>query len=146
MWKRSGKGPIEAQADELTVECEELLAGRYAEYLGAHGRGAPPWGWLNVLAHAPEAELSTWASEDSPHQRGDLTATKESLQALSFLAEDILRHVASTGVTLAQLQQSTLIPLELELLRGADGYAPNPGQLAGRVLAAVHRNPSRPQR
>ena len=143
MWKHSREDPMEPLAAELTLECEALLAGRYAEHLRRQGRWAPPWAWLNALAHLSEEALADLATARPDPQAGDPTGTREWRTAVAFLAEDVLRHVRSTGIPLRQLQASTLIPLELQLMAGADGPTLKAGQLAGIVLAAVHRHPSR---
>lgn len=145
MWSHSREDPVESAAAELTRECEALLAGGYAEHLRAQGRWAPPWAWVNALAHGTADQLATIATGAAGDRPGEATGTKEWRVALSFLAEDVLRHVRSTGTTLRQVQRSKLIPLELHLMRREEGRALNPGQLAGTVLAAVHDHPSRRQ-
>ncbi len=144
MWKRR-PDDVESLAAELTLECESLLAGRYADYLCSQGRGAPPWAWVNALAHCSEPELTALARGDARPGIHDTPVAQQWRQALAFLAEDVRSHVERTGIRLDQLQRTRLIPLELELCRNSDQYAGDPGQLAGLVMAAVRRRPSRRQ-
>ena len=138
--RRRGQEPAGGRADELAAESEAILTGRYAGYLADRGLLVPPWAWVNVLAHAGEVELEAAASASVDRRPED---AGEWRRALAFMAEDVLRHTRSTGVALAEVQQSTLVPLELELMGSTEGRQLRPGQLAGLVLAAVHRHPSR---
>ncbi len=144
MWKRRLEDPVVGLAAELTLECESLLAGRYADYLGSHGRRAPPWAWVNALAHCSVPELIALAGDDGESGADDPPGANPWRRALAFLAEDVLAQVESSGVTLDQLQRTRLIPLELELCRHPDRCT-DPGQLAGLVMAVVRRRPSRRQ-
>lgn len=145
MWKPSREDPVESSASELALECEALLAGRYADHLRRQGRWAPAWAWVNVLAHATEEELAVAAAGGDRDQAPEPPGAHEWRKALTFLADDVLCYVEARGITLRQLQLSTLIPLELELMGRGDGPTLNPGQLAGTVMAAVHQHPSRRQ-
>ena len=145
MWKRRRRDRIQSQADQLTLECELLLAGRYATIARARGRPVPPWAWAAVLAHATDEDLRTWAGAEVTGQDDEPAGTAEWLEAVTFLAKDIGRHLRSTGVSLDDLQRTTLVPLELELMRDRRSAVP-PRQLVGVVLAAVHHHPSRPPR
>lgn len=139
MRRRSRDERIEASADRLTGEWEAVLAGRYVEHLGARHDPVPPWAWVNVLAHATEEELGALARGRS--RPGRLKGFDDWYRALEFLADDILRHLRTTGGSLTQLQRSVLIPLEFDLYGRSDDVR-HPGRLAGIVLAAVHRHPS----
>ena len=144
VWKRTPEDPVVGMAAELTLECESLLAGRYADYLCTRGRWAPPWTWVNALAHRSVPELSTLAGGGGKSVASDPAGANQWRRALAFLAEDVLAQVEVSGVTLDQLQRTRLIPLELELSRNQDRCT-DPGQLAGLVMAVVRRRPSRRQ-
>lgn len=146
MWKPSREDPVEPLAVELVRECEALLDGRYADHLGAQGRWAPAWAWVNVLAHSTGAELAAVAAGDASPRPGEPPGTKEWRDALAFLADDLLAYVGPSPGNLRDVQASALVPLELGLMRPADRPPLNPGQLAADVLAAVHQHPSRPRR
>lgn len=145
MWKRRPEDPLVAVATELTLECEALLAGRYADYLCSHGRWAPSWTWVNALAHCSAPELNVLAGGDGEPGVDDPPGTGPWRRALAVLAEDVLGQIEVRGVTLDQLQRTRLIPLELELCRNPDRCT-DPGELAGVVMAIVRRLPSRRQR
>ena len=142
MFKRRPEDPVVAFAGELTLECEALLAGRYADYLCSRGRWAPPWAWVNALAHGSAPELSALAGGGGRPGVDDPPGTDRWRRALAFLAEDLLGQIEVTGATLDQLQRTRLIPLELELCRNP-GRCTDPGELAGLVMAVVRRRPSR---
>ena len=144
MWKRRPEDPVVVLAAELTLECDALLAGRYADYLGSHGRWAPPWTWVNALAHCSAPELTALAGSVGKPEVDDPPGTDQWRRALAFLAEDVLGQIEVTGAMLEQLQRTRLIPLELELCRNPERCT-DPGQLAGLVMAVVRRRPSRRQ-
>lgn len=142
MWRHSPEDPVNMLAGDLTLECEALLAGRYADFLCARGRPAPPWTWVNALAHRSAPELTALAGRERKPGVDDPHGPDQWRRALTFLAEDVLAQVEVTGTTLDQLQRTRLIPLELELCRNPHRCA-DPGQLAGVVMAVVRRRPSR---
>jgi hypothetical protein len=142
MWSREHEDPVRSLAAELTDECNALLAGRYADYLHEQGHLAAPWVWMNALAHASQEELTEVAA-GPPTRTSDRPGTVEWRRAIAFLAEEVLERARSTGTSLADLQRSALVPLELELMACTGGAVLSPGQLAGLVMAAVHRHPSR---
>ena len=121
---------------ELVTECEAYLSGRYAEYLGEAKRPVPVWAWLNVLAHGSEEDVAALAAGE-PHPSISLWH-----QALAFLAQELMNQAARRGRRLADLQRSTLVPLELEL---AGKGAQSPVELArfvSRVLSALAQRPT----
>jgi hypothetical protein len=142
VWKRTPEDPIVRLAAVLMLECESLLAGRYADYLCTQGRWAPSWTWVNALAHRSVPELTALAGDDGNSVVNDPVGANQWRRALAFLAEDVLAQIQLSGVTLDQLQRTRLIPLELELSRNPDRCT-DPGQFAGLVMAVVRRRPSR---
>lgn len=142
MWKRSPEDPASTLAADLTLECEAILAGRYAEYLCSHGRPAPPWTWVNALAHRSASELTALAGGDGQPGAGTTPEAHQWQRALAYLADDVVSQVREAGSTVGQLQRTRLIPLELELCRNPDRCT-HPGELAGLVMAVVRRRPSR---
>lgn len=145
MWKRRPEDPVVVLAAELALECESLLAGRYADYLGSHGMAAPPWTWVNTLAHCSVPELIALAGGVGKLGVDDPAGANQWRRALAFLAEDVLDQIELSGVTLDDLQRTRLIPLELELCRNPDRCT-DPGQLAALVMTVVRRRPSRRRR
>ncbi len=145
VWERTRREPMEIESDELVLECESLLGGRVAEFLGNRRRRIPPWAWVTVLAHASEDQLAVLA-KGHRHEADTGPGTREWKAAVAFLADDVLCEAKSSGTTVLQLQRATLVPLELELMTGSEARVQNPGQLAALVLAALHRHPSARQR
>ncbi len=146
MWKPRHTDPIETQATTLLAECDAILAGAAAEFLVAAGRWAPPWAWLNSLAHASREELEAAVAMEPARRPGEALDTGEWRAAQTFLAGEILSYIDDAGTDLAELQRTTLVPLELELIRSPSSPSLRPGQLAFSVMSAVHRNASRRSR
>ncbi len=138
MWRHSRRHSMAARADELALECEALLGGRIVDLLRAEGRPAPAWAWVNALAHGTREELATWAAEDPTPEPGGVSEATAWRMLMSFLADDLLTRADSGPATLADLQRSRLIPLELDLLRGLERPGPDAGRLATLVMSAVH--------
>jgi hypothetical protein len=132
-------------SDALALECELVLAGRYAALLRAQRETVAPWVWAGILAHADEGDLRIWSKAEATGEDDELSGSAEWREAIAFLADDLLTHVRATGMNLVDLQRAALVPIELDLMREGDGSELRVSQLAGRVLAAVHRHPSRPR-
>ncbi|MDP1803928.1 MAG: hypothetical protein Q8K72_02065 [Acidimicrobiales bacterium] len=144
VWKRSPEDPVVTLAADLTLECDAILAGRYADYLCSRGRPAPPWTWVNALAHRSASDLAALAGGDDRPGADRTPDAQQWRQALAYLADDVVSQVQESGITVGQLQRTRLIALELELCRNPDRCT-DPGQLAGLVMAVVRRRPSRRQ-
>jgi len=139
MWHRR-KDEVAAQGRDLTVECESILRGRFVDYLQSQGRWTPAWAWVNALAHGTADDLAWWAAGKGQGETAETgTDAADWPAVLAFLAGDILSQLVAGGTTLARLQRSALIPLELELMRGVERPAPDQGRLAAMVMAAVRR-------
>lgn len=144
MWKRNPEDPVNTLAADLTLECEALLAGRYAEYLCSRGRPAPPWAWVNALAHRSASELTALAGGEGHPTVGCTPDAHQWHRALAFLAEDVVCQAQRSGIPVGELQRTRLVPLELELCRNPD-RGTDLGHLAGLVMAVIRRRPSRRQ-
>ena len=123
---------------ELVAECEAYLAGHYAQYLREAKRLIPTWAWLNVLAHGSEDDVAALAAGE-PCRRGSTDAPVWQ-QAVAFLAQEVLNQVAARGRPLADLQRSTLVPLEFEL---AERPALSPATFVASVLGVLAQHPTR---
>jgi hypothetical protein len=123
-WSSSG-------ASSIGPECEEFLAGRYAQHLQSVGRTVPAWAWLNRLAHSSVADIRSLASGQGARQGDSVSA------AVRFLAGELLAR-AGDADSLAALQRDVLVPEELALAN--HWMEPlTAGQLVSRVLAALDR-------
>jgi hypothetical protein len=119
-------------ADDLAAECEAFLAGRYLEYVKDRGHPIPAWAWTNPLAHAPEEHLRNMIStrEDSIGPAGGWH------HACCYLAGELLDLAERRG-SLAELQATALIPLELELISRREPACRRPGTWVATVMAAL---------
>ncbi len=116
----------------LVQEAGAFLTGQLVQQWHDTWVTVPPWGWLTVLAHGGIGEIAKLT--DSGAYR--LPAERAWQAASSFLAGEVL-SCAGNADTLQELQRTTLIPLELELLRGGGGATLRPSQLVRSVLDAV---------
>lgn len=128
MWRRNAR----SAADELAAECEAFLAGRYLEYLKCRGHPIPAWAWTNPLAHAPEEQLRNMIAT-----RGDAMSPAGGwFHACCYLAGELLDLAERRG-SLAELQTTALVPLELELISHRALACSRPGTWVATVMAAL---------
>ncbi|MGH9074194.1 MAG: hypothetical protein ACRDZQ_08750 [Acidimicrobiales bacterium] len=133
--------PIEmAMPWPLAGECEAFLAGRYAEYLEGQGVGVPMWARLNRLCHLDEAGVLALAEGRAPRRRREDPVWTA---ALAYLAEEVLTTAARWGTTVAEVQRSVLVPLELGLARGNQRASARPAALVRTVAQALGEHPGR---
>jgi hypothetical protein len=112
------------QCDQYTAcgttasECEAFLDGTLAEQWDDRGLDIPVWAWLNLLAHG-SAELirECILRPYRPHR-----ASRNWRAARSYLAYGVL-DLTDLEFTLADMQTSVLIPLELEMAERSDEIA-----------------------
>lgn len=105
-------------------DCVAFLAGTLAEYRILHGQTVLPWEWTNLLAHGDLAALryvseGCWEQPALPVDEGPV-ATWQAARAL--LSADLLDLAEVCGLSLSDLQQSVVIPLELELAECSEAY------------------------
>jgi hypothetical protein len=94
---------------DLVQECEAFVTGSYYEVLLQQHQPIPPWAWVNALAHGARCEVERIA--------GLPPARPDSMAFLSYMACEVLLHASADDATLRHVQESTLIPLEMDLLR-----------------------------
>lgn len=100
---------------ELAIEqCDRFLAGHMLDQIDAAGGEYPHWVWLNTLGHASEAELEQLA-------RGmpaidDTAEVRRARAMLRVLARDVLECARASTATVAELQRTVVIPIELRTL------------------------------
>lgn len=100
--------PTKRDREALSAECDAFVTGRYHRILLDRHQLFPDWAWINLLAHADCEELERLAG---------MTPTRHSpLAVLSYLANDLLTAVGRDDRALRELQERTLVPLELSLL------------------------------
>jgi hypothetical protein len=100
----------------LSDEVEAFLTGHLVEHLAARHEPVPVWAVLNRLAHADSNELRSlvegFASDWVIHPS---VAPPRWLASERFIAGQLLAR-AATQEELVQIQRSSLIPLELQLI------------------------------
>ena len=107
---------------DLVQECEAFVTGRYYEVLLGQHQPVPPWAWINALAHGERCEVERIASLPP--------ARPNSMAFLSYMACEVILHASTDDATLRLVQESALIPLEMELL-------PNQHHATNEVLPNV---------
>lgn len=137
-----GKGERNVQNSEqdtaygtITLECEAFLGGTLAEYWDDKGMAIPVWTYMNLLAHGDARRIGECVLRpDRP--RG---ASRSWRVARSYLAYEVL-DLTDLEFTLADLQASVLIPLELEMAARADVADWTPRQWVDLVEDALRNN------
>lgn len=99
-------------AAELVADAEAFLNGRLVERGDFLGRFIPAWEWTNLLAHGSNGDLET--ESRGAWSRWDGTVAVRWRRARSLLAREVLEYAPAYG-SLAEVQRSVLVPLELEL-------------------------------
>lgn len=111
MWRREQR----SLGAELVADCEAFVLGRYADRLEGLSIAVPVWAWTNLLAHAGDQELRAELFAASANER----PMSEWHAARAYLVAEVLDAAAREG-TLAELQWSALVPLELALATRPD--------------------------
>jgi hypothetical protein len=98
-------------ARDVVGDCEAFLTGRLLEHYSANGEHVTASTWTNLLAHGDEEALLRVqrGRGDSIFMTGGTWAS-----ARSYLVTEILDLVSRHG-SLAELQRTVLVPLELRL-------------------------------
>ena len=96
---------------ELLAECESFLTGTIAELVLHRDGFVPVWMWTNLLAHGSEAEIRREYEAD---RRATGTVEDGWRSARSYVAGLVLERARQAG-SLAEVQRSALVPLELRL-------------------------------
>ncbi len=100
--------------DGLAEECAAFLTGTLTDRLEADGLAVPIWAWTNLLAHGSRDMISDAVSRPRRHR----LLSRCWWIARAQLADLILEM--TDRVSLGDLQESVLIPLELELASRTD--------------------------
>jgi hypothetical protein len=117
--RRSAASVLSADGSLLVAETEAFLSGEYATYLRSRRHGVPGWAWLNSFAHGQLPNLLE--TQRPPHSLTSVARSRGEdrawLQAQSILGRDLLKIVQDDPQRLVLVQQSTLVPLELRLMK-----------------------------
>jgi len=116
----------------ITLESEAFLLGGLVEYWFDKGMEVPVWAYMNLLAHGTARQIGECViCPDKPRQAGCGWRI-----ARSYLAFEVL-DLTDLEFTLAQLQASVLIPLELQIAAGPDVAGWTPRQWVDLVEVAL---------
>lgn len=121
--------------DEVVAECAAFLSGTLVERLEAGGRGIPVWAWTNLLAHG-SAELVT---ESTIRPCRHHLIARSWWTARAQLA-DLILEVTRGRCSLGELQESVLVPLELDLASRPEVSFWNHHQWVEAVTEALHHH------
>jgi hypothetical protein len=119
----------------IALESEAFLLGSLVEYRDDKGMEVPVWAWMNRLAHGTASQISECViHSDEPRRAGGSWRV-----ARSYLAFEVL-GLTDLELTLAELQSSVLIPLELEMAARPDVAGWTPRQWVDLVEDALRDN------
>lgn len=119
----------------IALECEAFLDGTLAGYWDDKGMEIPVWTWMNLLAHGDPRQIGECVLRPYRPRR----ASRSWRVARSYLAYKVL-DLTDLEFTLADLQSSVLIPLELEMAARADVAGWTPRQWVDFVEDALRNN------
>ena len=116
----------------IARESEAFLLGSLVEYWDDRGIAVPVWAWMNLLAHGTARQVGECVFRpDKPRRVG-----RSWRVARSYLAFEVL-DLTDVEFTLAELQSSVLIPLELEMAARPDAAGWTPRQWVDLVEDAL---------
>jgi hypothetical protein len=118
----------------LADECAAFLTGTLTDRWEADGLAVPIWAWTNLLAHGSRDVIADAVSRPSRHH----LLTRCWWIARAQLADLILEM--TDRASLSDLQESVLIPLELELASRTDVPFWTACQWVNTVTSELHRH------
>jgi len=119
----------------IALESEAFLLGNLVEYRDEKGMEVPVWAWMNRLAHGTALQIGECViRSDKPRRTG-----RSWRVARSHLAFEVL-DLTDLQFTLAELQSSVLIPLELEMAARTDVAGWTPRQWVDLVEDALRNH------
>jgi hypothetical protein len=92
----------------IVEQCSAFLNGTYRELLEGRRQSVPAWALINAIAHGDCEEVRRRAA--APAGEDDIDAY------VARLARHALVKMRTEGVTLKEVQNSILVPLELALV------------------------------
>ncbi len=120
----------------MAAECSAFLSGTFAEQLETQGLPVPVWAWTNLLAHGTEALILESIGQPFRHR----LLARNWWMARAALA-DIVLDLTHWSSSLPELQESVLVPLELDLASRPETSLWSPRQWEDAVtLALRHQN------
>ncbi len=121
----------------VSYECGAFLTGTLAEYWEERGIVVPVWAWLNLLAHGSRELIAESMARPNRSRR----AAHSWRTARSYLAEEIF-DLLDDEFTLADMQSSVLVPLELTMAAQPQVSRWSPRRWVDAVDHAIRNEPS----
>ncbi len=116
----------------VAQECEAFLNGTLAEYWEDKGIVVPVWAWTNLLAHGSLAQIAHSVSRPGRIRRCGRTWAI----ARAYMAYEVL-DLVDAEFTLADMQATILVPLELEMAARSEVDRWSPRQWLDTVDFAI---------
>ena len=126
---------LDGGEDEVAAECAAFLTGTLVEGLEAAGRAVPVWAWTNLLAHGATELIDESYTRSYRHR-----LLARSWSNVRAQLADLILEMTSGRCTLGELQESVLIPLELDLASRPEVSFWNHHQWADAVTDALHHH------
>ena len=122
--------PVESSV--VAQECEAFLNGTLAEYWEDKGVVVPVWAWINLLAHGSRAQIAHSVSRPGRVRRPG----RSWAIARTYMAYEVL-DLVDDEFTLADMQATVLVPLELEMAARSEVGRWSPRQWVDTVDFAI---------
>lgn len=130
-WRDSQDDQVGTSDSWIVEQCAAFLEGSYRELLRCRHQPMPAWTWINVLAHGDEEEVRRRAAE---------TVGEDDCDAyLARLARHTLVKMRTEGVSLKEVQNAILVPLELALITSIGSATPEETTLSRAVARELLR-------
>ena len=126
-------GRVRREPPSAADEVEAFLAGRLVDHLSALDVDVPAWAALNRLAHADRSELQAVVNGTAESWGTCPLLTQPPWAASERALVRVLLARAPSAEALAEVQRTTLVPLELGLIDRCRAY----GMTAEQVLASA---------
>jgi hypothetical protein len=132
MWETESAGGT------IALECAAFLGGTLAEYWDDRGIVVPVWAWTNLLAHGSEASITA----SMVRSRRSRRAAHSWRVARSYVAYELF-DLLDDEFTLADMQATVLVPVELEMAARPDVSRWSPRQWVEALDHAIrHESPT----
>jgi hypothetical protein len=121
--------------DEVAAECAAFLTGTLVERLETGGRAIPVWAWTNLLAHGSTELVAQSGARPCRHR-----LLARSWRTARAQLADLVLEMTHRGCSLDELQESVLVPLELDLASRPEVSFWSHHQWVGAVTDALHHH------
>lgn len=109
----------------IVEQCAAYLDGTYRQLLERRGHPVPAWSWINVLAHGDDEEFRRCAAAP--------VGTDDCDGYVARLARHMLLKMRAESVSLRDVQNTVLVPLEMALIVRVGSATPEETTLSRAV-------------